>query len=110
MVNPTIEEAGHYFPNLGKCIICNEWHGMHTKDEADDHDGKYLEWIVKLDGMKKKLNVKEMREYYKNIPPIKGTPEAQCYLKMSNKQRRELQQERKNRKDQQSYDKTKEIL
>ena len=85
MVNPTIEEAGHYFPNLGKCIICNEWHGMHTKDEADDHFVKFLEWVVKHGGMKKKLNVKEMREYYKNIPPIKGNSQMSKHYLQSKK-------------------------
>ena len=161
MVNPTIEEVGHYRPDVGKCQICNEFWGLHSIEEENDHAMKILDWLEKKEIAQKisedayasklvnpnmvrvlreyfknshapardgtssigllnlafslgKINgvftAKELREYFKNIPPIKGTPEAQRYLKMSNKQRRELQQERKNRKDQQSYDKTKEIL
>jgi len=155
MVNPTIKEAGHYFPEAGKCPICREWWGIHSIEEQCDHGMKILDWFEKkekegkkikwLKPMKKALakyyfpfvslgvlseyeknkesvveqiasgemeehdvflhvmakmtinqdtpEDKELRKYFKNIPPIKGTLKAQRYLKMSNKQRRELQKE-----------------
>ena len=165
MVNPTIEEVGHYRPDVGKCPICREWWGLHSIEEENDHGMKILDWLEKKeiaqkisekaalsDFFKLMLNpkivrelreyfknshapardgtsapylinltislgkdkgvftAKEIREYFKNIPPIKGTPGAQRYLMLTNKQRRELQKERKERNYQQELENVKKWL
>jgi len=129
MVNPTIEEVGHYRPAVGKCPICREWWGLHSIEEENDHGMKILDWLEKKEiaqkisenaalsdwfkvnqNMVRKLReyfksshapardgtsapylivltislckdkgvftAKEIREYFKNIPPIKGTSDA----------------------------------
>ena len=156
MVNPTIEEVGHYRPDLGKCPICGEWWGLHGIEEGNDHGMKILDWLEKKEiaqkifenaalsdffklmlnpkivrelreyfknshapardgpstiyhihavvslGKKKGVfTAKEIREYFKNIPPIKGTSDAKPYLALTKEQRRELQKERKERNYQQ---------
>ena len=172
MVNPTIEEAGHYFPEAGKCQICIEWWGIHSIEEQCDHGMKILDWFEKkekegkktkwLKPMNKakakfyfpfeslgvlceyekakesvveqiasgemrehdvflhvmgKLTVKqdtpegkELRKYFKNIPPIKGSPKAKLYFTLTKEQRRERQQERMNRKDQKADRELMEIM
>ena len=157
MVNPTIEEVGHYRPDVGKCPICREWWGLHSIEEENDHGMKILDWLEKKikqqkisenaalsDFFKLVLNpnmvreskeyfknshapardgtsspclinliillgkekgvftAKEIREYFKNIPPIKGTLGAKSYLALTKEQRRELQKERKERNYQQA--------
>ena len=154
MVNPTIEEVGHYRPDVGKCQICNEFWGLHSIEEENDHAMKILDWLEKKeiaqkifenaavsDFFKLMLNpkivrhlreyfknshapardgtssaylittifslgkdkgvfpAKEIREYFKNIPPVKGT--------LTKEERRDLQIEieRKNRKEQQDFQK-----
>ena len=47
MVNPTIEEAGHYNPQAGKCPVCRVWWGMHSIEEENDHGMKILDWLEK---------------------------------------------------------------
>ena len=47
MVNPTIEEAGHYNPQAGKCPVCRVWWGMHSIEEENDHAMKILDWLEK---------------------------------------------------------------
>ena len=152
MVNPTIEEVGHYRPDVGKCQICNEFWGLHSIEEENDHGMKILDWLEKKEiaqkisedadlsifltpNMVKALReyfknshapardgtiqpiwitrivsygkykgaftAKEIREYFKNIPPIKGTLGAKSYLALTKEQRRELQKERKERNYQQ---------
>ena len=165
MVNPTIEEAGHYNPQACKCPVCSGWWGLHSIEEENDHAIKILDWLEKnekaqkifenaavSDFFKLMLNpkivrhlreyfknshapardgpstiyhihavvsfgkkkgvftAKEIREYFKNIPSIKGTSDAKPYLTMTKEQRRKRQQEIKNRKNQQSYDKAMEFL
>ena len=151
MVNPTIEEVGHYRPDQGKCPICREWWGLHSIEEENDHGMKILDWlekkeiaqkifenaalsdffklmlnpkmvrelreyfknshapardgtmaiyhihaVVSLGKIKGVFTAKEIREYFKNIPPVKGT--------LTKEERRDLQIEieRKNRKEQQA--------
>jgi len=165
MVNPTIEEVGHYRPDVGKCPICREWWGLHSIEEENDHGMKILDWLEKkikqqkisenaalsdffklalnpnmvreskeyfknshapardgtsspclinliiLLGRKKGVfTAKEIREYFKNIPPIKGTLGAKSYLALTKEQRRELQKERKERNYQQELEKAKKWL
>ena len=161
MVNPTIEEAGHYRPELGKCPICGEWWGLHSIEEENDHGMKILDWLEKKeiaqkisenadlsilinpnmvrvlreyfknshaparDGTYTQLLIrlafslckdkgvftaKEIREYFKNIPPIKGTLGAEYYLTLTKEQRRELQKERKERNDQQAFESAEKFL
>ena len=163
MVNPTIEEVGHYRPDVGKCPICREWWGLHSIEEENDHGMKILDWLEKKEIAQKifenaalsdwfKLNqnmvrklreyfkndhplaiqtgsyhywitmiislgkkkgaftAKEIREYFKNIPPIKGTSDAKPYLALTKEQRRELQKERKERNYQQELEKAKKWL
>ena len=157
MVNPTIEEVGHYRPDQGKCPICREWWGLHSIEEENDHGMKILDWlekkikqqkisenaalsdffklalnpnmvreskeyfknshapardgtmaiyhihsVVSLGKIKGVFTAKEIREYFKNIPPIKGTLGAKSYLALTKEQRRELQKERKERNYQQA--------
>ena len=157
MVNPTIEEVGHYRPAVGKCPICREWWGLHSIEEENDHGMKILDWlekkeiaqkifenaalsdffklmlnpkmvrelreyfknshapardgtmaiyhihaVVSLGKIKGVFTAKEIREYFKNIPPIKGTSDAKPYLALTKEQRRELQKERKERNYQQA--------
>ena len=155
MVNPTIEEVGHYRPDVGKCQICNEFWGLHSIEEENDHGMKILDWLEKkeiaqkisenadlsilinpnmVDSLREyfknshapardgtytqllirlafslgKINgvftAKELREYFKNIPPIKGTLGAESYLALTKEQRRELQKERKERNHQQALE------
>ena len=161
MVNPTIEEVGHYRPNVGKCQICREYWGLHSIEEENDHGMKILDWLEKKeiaqkisedDFMSKLVNpnmvrvlreyfknshapardgtssigllnltfslgkikgvftAKELREYFKNIPPIKGTLGAESYLALTKEQRRELQKERKERNDQQAFESAEKFL
>ena len=56
------------------------------------------------------FTAKEIREYFKNIPPIKGTLGAKSYLALTKEQRRELQKERKERNYQQELEKAKKWL
>ena len=155
MVNPTIEEVGHYRPNVGKCQICREYWGLHSIEEENDHGMKILDWLEKkeiaqkisenadlsilinpnmvrvlreyfknshapardgtssigllnltfsLGKIKGVFTAKELREYFKNIPPIKGTLGAESYLALTKEQRRELQKERKERNHQQALE------
>ena len=155
MVNPTIEEVGHYRPDVGKCPICREWWGLHSIEEENDHAMKILDWLEKKEiaqkisedayasklvnpnmvrvlreyfknshapardgtsspclinliillGRKKGVfTAKEIREYFKNIQPIKGTLGAKSYLALTKEQRRELQKERKERNYQQALE------
>ena len=149
MVNPTIEEAGHYNPQAGKCPVCSGWWGLHSIEEENDHATKILDWLEKnekaqkifgkdgvlsilynngktlrkyyknyhkpardmpaagimltfvlnLGKIKGAFTVKEIREYFKNIPPIKGT--------LTKEQLRELQIEREKKvaKEKQAFDK-----
>ena len=163
MVNPTIEEVGHYRPDVGKCPICREWWGLHSIEEENDHGMKILDWLEKKEiaqkisenaalsdwfkvnqNMVRKLReyfksshapardgtsapylivltislckdkgvftAKEIREYFKNIPPIKGTLGAKSYLALTKEQRRELQKERKERNYQQELENVKKWL
>ena len=122
MVNPTIEEVGHYRPDVGKCQICNEFWGLHSIEEENDHAMKILDWLEKKeiaqkisedDFMSKLVNpnmVRVLREYFKNIPPIKGTLGAKYYLTLTKEQRRELQKERKKRNDQQAFESAEKFL
>ena len=163
MVNPTIEEVGHYRPDQGKCPICREWWGLHSIEEENDHGMKILDWLEKKEiaqkisenaalsdwfkvnqNMVRKLReyfksshapardgtsapylivltislckdkgvftAKEIREYFKNIPPIKGTLGAKSYLALTKEQRRELQKERKERNYQQELENAKKWL
>ena len=48
MVNPTIEEVGHYRPAVGKCPICREWWGLHSIEEENDHGMKILDWLLNI--------------------------------------------------------------
>ena len=137
MVNPTIEEVGHYRPNVGKCQICREYWGLHSIEEENDHGMKILDWLEKKeiaqkisenadlsilinpnmvrvlreyfknshaparDGTYTQLLIrlafslckdkgvftaKEIREYFKNIPPMKAQKDW-----LTKEQRRELQ-------------------
>ena len=159
MVNPTIEEAGHYNPQAGKCPVCSGWWGLHSIEEENDHGMKILDWLEKKEiaqkifenaavsdffklmlnpkivrhlreyfknshapardgpstiyhihavvsfGKKKGVfTAKEIRVYFKNIPPIKGTLGAEYYLTLTKEQRRELQKERKERNHQQALE------
>ena len=129
MVNPTIEEAGHYRPGVGKCLVCREWWGMHSVEEENDHGMKMLDWLEKKEKTQKifekypalsdmfailplreyfknyhapardgtiqpiwitrivsygkykgAFTAKEIREYFKNIPPIKDNKWSKRYL------------------------------
>ena len=146
MVNPTIEEAGHYNPQAGKCPVCSGWWGLHSIEEENDHAIKILDWLEKnekaqkifgkdgvlsilynngktlrkyyknyhkpardmpaagimltfvlnLGKIKGAFTVKEIREYFKNIPPMKAHKDW-----LTKEQRRELQIEieKKNRRE-----------
>ena len=73
---------------------------------APARDGTYTQLLIRLAfsvcKAKGVFTAKEIREYFKNIPPIKGTLGAEYYLTLTKEQRRELQKERKERNDQQA--------
>ena len=62
----------------------------------------HIHAVVSLGKIKGVFTAKEIREYFKNIPPIKGTSDAKPYLALTEEQRRELQKERKERNYQQA--------
>ena len=65
MVNPTIEEVGHYRPDQGKCPICREWWGLHSIEEENDHGMKILDWLEKKEIAQKIFENAALSDFFK---------------------------------------------